>query len=182
MSRDQLPRTVESCEVYAGRAFRVREDVIEADGRRMNRQVVVHPGAAAILPLLPDGRIVLVRQYRHALAERFLEIPAGTLEPGEPPAECARRELEEEAGYRAGALAPLGSVCPAPGISTEIIHLFAATELTAVPARPEPDEDIEIELHPLDGVVRMIAAGEIRDGKTVAAVARWRWGGRESGG
>ncbi|HOX08858.1 MAG TPA: NUDIX hydrolase [Planctomycetota bacterium] len=170
-----LPRTMSSSEVYAGRAFRVREDVIEAGGRRMNRQVVVHPGAAAVLPVLPDGRAVLVRQYRHALATRLLEIPAGTLEPGEPPEACARREIEEEAGYRVGRIAPLGPVYPAPGISTEIIHLFAATDLSETPARPEPDEDIEVELHPLEEVVRMIADGRICDGKTVTAVARWQW-------
>jgi len=170
---------VESREVYAGRAFRVREDVVEMRGRMLRRQVVVHPGAAAVLPLLPDDRVVLVRQYRHAMGRRMLEIPAGTLEPGEPPGECARRELEEEAGYRAGELVPLGEIHPAPGISTEIIHLFAATGLAETPARPEPDEDIEVEVLPLEEVVRMIADGRINDGKTAAAVARWRWRARE---
>ena len=176
MARDIPFRIVESKEVYSGKAFQVRDDRLEAGGRRFRRQVVVHPGAAAILPLLPDGRVLMVRQYRHGLAERLLEIPAGTLEPGEPPEACARREIEEEAGYRAGRLVPLGPFYPTPGISTEVIHLFAATDLVQAEAHPEPDEDIEVETHALDEVVRMIVDGRIRDGKTIAATAMWLWG------
>jgi ADP-ribose pyrophosphatase len=181
MARDIPFRIIESKEVYSGRAFQVRDDLLEAGGRRFRRQVVVHPGAAAILPLLADGRVLLVRQYRHGLAQRLLEVPAGTLEPGEPPEACARREIEEEAGWRAGRLLPLGPFYPTPGISTEVIHLFAATDLVATEARPEPDEDIAVETHPLDEVVRMILDGRIRDGKTIAAVAKWVWSGASRG-
>ena len=175
MAQDSPGPVIESKEVYAGRAFRVRDDLIEVRGRRVRRQVVVHPGAAAVLPLLPGNRVLLVRQYRHGLGERLLEVPAGTLEPGEAPEQCARREIEEEAGYRAGGLLALGPFYPTPGISTEIIHLFAAAELVQTQAHPEADEDIEVEVHPLDEVVRMIADGRIRDGKTIAAVAKWKW-------
>jgi len=177
MPQDDRFRVIESREVYAGRAFRVRDDLVEVRGRRLGRQVVVHPGAAAVLPVMTGDRALLVRQYRHGPGQRLLEVPAGTLEPGEPPEACARRELEEEAGYRAGRLVPLGPFYPTPGISTEIIHLFAAAELVQTQAHPEADEDIEVEVHPMDEVVRMIADGRIRDGKTIAAVAMWKWRG-----
>jgi ADP-ribose pyrophosphatase len=128
-----------------------------------------------IVSLLDGGRVVLVRQYRHGPRERTLEIPAGTLEPGEAPEACAAREIEEEVGYRAGRLLPMGPFYPSPGICTEVIHLFAATELVEVGARPEPDEDIDIEIYPLEEAMRMSVDGRIRDGKTITALARWIW-------
>ena len=176
MPEERATRVVESREVYASNVFRVREDVIELRGRRVSRKIIVHPGAVAALPILPDGRAVMVRQYRHGLGERLLEYPAGTLEPGEAPEACAAREMEEEAGYRAGRIIKLGPYYPSPGICTEIIHLFAATELVKTQSHLEPDEDIELEFHGFDEIVQMIRDGRIRDGKTIAATAMWLWG------
>jgi ADP-ribose pyrophosphatase len=172
-------RILEERVVYSGRIFDVSDGLVEVGGRRLRRQVAVHPGAVGVVPVLADGRLALVRQYRHGPRERTLEIPAGTLEAGEPPETCARRELEEEVGLRAGGMVPLGPFYPSPGICTEVIHLFAATGLEEVRARPEPDEDIEIEFHAVEKAVRMAVDGRIRDGKTIAALARWLW--RERG-
>ncbi len=175
MSHAREFRTVEQKEVYRGKAFRVSDDLVEVAGRRFRRQVAVHPGAVGIVPVLPGGRVALVRQYRHGPRQRTLEIPAGTLEPGEPPEACARREIEEEIGWRAGKLEPLGVMYPSPGICTEVIHLFAATELTETRARPEPDEDIDVEKYSVSAIKEMIVDGRVRDGKTVTAIARWVW-------
>ena len=177
MSEPSTVKLVESREVYSCFAFRVREDVIEARGRRLNRQIVVHPGAVAAVPVLPDGRIVMVRQYRHGIRDFLLEVPAGTLEAGEAPEACARREVEEEAGYRAGRMLPLGPYYPSPGICTEIIHLYAALDLTEVGAHPEPDEDLAVEFHPLDELLAMVADGRLRDGKTMVSLIKWRMRG-----
>ncbi len=175
MTEPRAFTTIEEKAVYSGRIFSVSDDLVEVSGRRFRRQVAVHPGAVGVVPLLDDGRVVMVRQYRHGPRERILEIPAGTLEPGEGPQVCAAREIEEEVGYRAGKLVSLGPFYPSPGICTEVIHLFVATELIGTEARPEPDEDIDIETYPFEDVMRMIVDGRIRDGKTATAIARWAW-------
>jgi len=120
-----------------------------------------------------DGRIVLLRQYRFATGGTIWEIPAGTLEPGEPPIETARRELIEETGYRAERLEPLCEFFSTPGYTNEKIHAFLATHLAAGEAAPEPGEEIEIRLVPLADVLKMIDRGEIQDGKTLAAILRY---------
>lgn len=175
MAEETGARTLEENTVYSGPIFSVSDDLVEVAGRRFRRQVLVHPGAAGVLPVLPGDRAVMVRQYRHGSRGRTLEIPAGTLEPGESPEDCVRREIEEEVGYRAGRLIPLGSFYTSPGICTELIHLFAATDLIETRACPEPDEDIDVEIHPIEEVKRMIVDGRISDGKTATALARWAW-------
>lgn len=144
------------------------------DGRRAEFEVVHHSGGAAVLPLLDDGRVVLIRQFRPALGGMVLEIPAGRLEPGEAPEACVRRELVEEVGYCAETVVKLGEMLPAVGFCDERIHLFAATGLTSVPQALEPDEYIEVLPLPLVEAMEMLAAGKIPDGKTQLALLLWQ--------
>lgn len=146
------------------------EPVTLPNGMAIELEILRHPGASAVVPLHDDGSVTLIRQYRHAAGGMIWEVPAGKLEPGEPPAECAGRELEEEAGVRAGTLRLLASIHTTPGFTDEVIHLFLATDLSEVPARPEADEVIE--RHRLAGAeaLAMIHRGEITDGKTICAL------------
>jgi ADP-ribose pyrophosphatase len=144
------------------------------DGRRAEFEVLHHPGGAAVLPLLDDGRVVLIRQFRPALNGMLLEIPAGRLEPKESPEACVRRELVEEVGYRADQVEKLGEMLPAVGFCDERIHLFVATGLSPVPQALEPDEYIEVLPLPLEEALAMVARGEIPDGKTQLALLLWQ--------
>jgi ADP-ribose pyrophosphatase len=163
--------TVGSESAFDGNLLHVRVDRVRlADGTEARREVVEHPGAVAILPLLDDGRVVLERQFRQPAGEILWEIPAGTLKPGEDPEECARRELAEETGYSPDSLEPLASVYLAPGYSSEMIHLFAARGLRPVQRNPDYDERVHPVAVEMERVIAMIASGEIRDAKTVCAV------------
>jgi ADP-ribose pyrophosphatase len=170
--------TLKSETVFAGRLLRVeRLDVALDSGRRSVREVVRHPGAVVILPRLPDGRWVLVRQFRKAIERELLEAVAGTLEPGEDPAACAVRELAEETGYAAGALHKLGSMFPAPGYTDECLHVFQ-TDVAGPAAghRPEEDERIEIVRVTPAELTALIRDGRIEDAKALAAWAMWTAG------
>jgi len=140
------------------------------DGREAEFEMVRHPGGAAVLPLLPDGRVLLIRQFRPAAGGMLLEIPAGKLEPGEPPEQCARREIEEEAGFSAGRIEPLGRMLTAPGFCDEMLHLFVARDLSQVPSRLEPDEYIETAPLQVEDALKMALEGKIADGKTQLAL------------
>lgn len=140
------------------------------DGRLVAFEIVRHPGGAAVLPVLADGRIVLVRQLRPAVGGTVLELPAGRLEPDEPPADCAWRELQEEVGYRPGRLQKLGEMLSSVGFCNERIHLFLASELEAVPQALEQDEFLEILTLSLDEALARLDRGEIPDGKTALAL------------
>lgn len=171
MSFDLTQTRLSSTYLLESRVFKIRRDLVQtADGRQFTRDVVEHPGAVVIVPLLADGRVVLVRQWRNAAGQALLELPAGTLEPAEAPAETAGRELQEECGYRAGRLTPLAAFYSAPGFCTELLHLFLAEELE--PARLDGDEDeqIETEAVPLAEAVAMAVRGEIRDAKSIAGL------------
>jgi ADP-ribose pyrophosphatase len=158
-------------EVYRGRRFRIEERTLPVEGGDPQvKEVVVHPGAAVILPLLDDEHVVLVRNYRPALGETLLELPAGTLEPPESAAACAARELEEEAGYRAASLDALVQFYSSPGFCTERMHVFLARGLSPVPPHPDPGERVEPVLLRLKEAVARIARGEVRDAKTIAAL------------
>ncbi len=163
---------------FQGRLISVRVDEVELPGgRRARREIVVHPGAVAIVPLLPDGRVVMVRQYRHAAGEVLYELPAGTLAAGESPQECARRELAEETGYRAAQIRLLLSTYLTPGYSSEIIHIFLASGLVPAAAAPDADESLETVLLPLDEAVAMVGRGRVQNAAAVCGVlaaARWR--------
>lgn len=161
--------------VFEGRLLKVRVDEVELPGGgEAQREVLVHPGAVALLALDDEGRLLLVRQYRHAAGRSLLELPAGTLEEGEPPEACARRELEEETGHRPGRLEPLISFFPSPGVSSEIIHLFLASELLAVESGPEEDEQLELVRLTPEEALRRMDAGEVADAKTIAGLCLLR--------
>ncbi|MGC8555688.1 MAG: NUDIX hydrolase [Conexivisphaera sp.] len=161
---------VRSERVFSGRIFSVRRDVLRTPGGEIVRDVVEHPGAVAFLPEKPDGSVVLVEQYRHAAGSRLLEVPAGTLEPGESPDECVTRELREETGYEPDGLERLGEVFLAPGYSSERIHLYLVRVSRRGPSAPEPDEDISVIEMPFEELLSRALSGGIRDAKTMAIV------------
>lgn len=157
--------------MYHGRAFDVHHlHVRLPDGRETNYNVVDHPGAVALVPFDNEGNIWLVRQYRVAVQRTILELPAGTLSAGEPPEDCARRELREEIGQAAGKLLKLGEVFLAPGYSSEHLHIFLATDLTPDALPGDDDEFLQIVTLPLNQIYQMAYRGEIEDGKTLAAL------------
>lgn len=154
--------------------FSVEHKVFEGPDRGpVERDVVVHPGAAVMLPILDDRRIVMIRNYRYSIERELWELPAGTLEPEEEPIDTAHRELIEETGYRAGCLTPLMSFYTSPGILTEWMHAFVATDLTPVPQKLERGERIVVEAVPMPDVRRRLLEGEFIDGKTIAVLARY---------
>ena len=163
--------TLSSASAFRGKLLSVRVDRVRLpDGSEATREIVEHAPAIAAVPLLPDGQVVLVRQWRQPAREVLLEIPAGVMHAGETPEDCARRELAEEIGYRPGRVVKLFSVFLAPGYSEEVIHLFLAADL--VPERREADDDEfrEVVTMPLAKAVAMCRSGEIRDAKSVAGL------------
>ncbi|HBY44940.1 MAG TPA: NUDIX hydrolase [Thermomicrobiales bacterium] len=157
--------------VFAGKLLRVRVDRVELPSGRIGvREVVEHPGAVAILPVMDDGTLVLVRQFRYAVGRGLLETPAGTREPGEDPRETAIRELREEVGFEAGSVEPLVRFFISPGWCNEELIAYRATGLREVGAAPEMDEQIEIVRVSVEDVPELIASGEICDAKTITAI------------
>jgi len=164
-------RVLSSKIMFRGRSYNVRRDeIIEPGGVRAVREVVVHHGSVVILPVLPDGRIVLVRQFRYATGQHLWELCAGHLEPGEKPVPAGHRELLEETGYRAKRLRVLFSFFPAPGFLTERMHVLLAEGLTAGAAQPEEDEQIEVRAYTKTELQKMIRRGIIQDGKSIAGI------------
>jgi ADP-ribose pyrophosphatase len=164
------------------RRFAVVERLVtRPDGQTASVQFVKHPGSVAILPLLDDGRVCLIRSRRLTVDETLIEVPAGTREPEESPLETARRELAEETGYRAGQFDELATYYPSPGVLSEQMWLFVARSLTAGPPAREPNEEIENLVVSWDDALAMIDSGEIHDGKTIAAILLWERG-RHLGG
>ena len=160
---------------YQSNRFSVQRVEYEtATGDRVSKDVVRHPGSVAILPILADGKLCLIRNRRISLDRMLLEVPAGTLEPPEPPLACARRELIEETGYRAGQLVPTLEIYPAPGILDEKMYLFEARDLEPGPPRRELGEEIENEIVTLEDALSMIQSGEICDAKTIIALMRYQ--------
>lgn len=163
--------SVASRTVYRGRLVSLRvDDVLLPGGRVAQREIVEHPGAAAIVTVTDQDEVVLVRQYRKAVGRELLEIPAGTLEAGETPLDCARRELVEETGMAAGSLAPLVTFFPSPGVLTEEITVYLAEGLrpAAGGARPESEEEgLRVVRVPRSRIPGLIESGEIRDAKTM---------------
>jgi ADP-ribose pyrophosphatase len=145
----------------------VRETHVSPRGLIKTREIVRHPGACAIVPVLADGRVCLIRNWRLAVGQTLVELPAGTLDPGEEPEAAAARELTEETGYRAGRLERLSAFFAAPGILDERMHLYLATELVAGQAQREAGEEIENWLVPWDDAIAMVFRGEIQDAKTI---------------
>lgn len=162
--------------LYSGRIFDVDLDTVEfPDGSVGTLEMIRHPGAAAVLPLLdpveaPDPRVVLIHQFRHAADRYVWEIPAGRLEHGEQPEDCARREMAEETGYQAGRLEHLASVFTTPGFTDEVIHLFAGAVAGRGDHHREKDEFMEVRTLAWSEVGRMVARGDIIDGKTLCCL------------
>ena len=170
-------RTIQSKTIYRGRIVELKVDrVIEPGGVETTREVVCHPGSVVVLPHLPDGRLILVRQYRYAVKESLWELVAGGMERGETPRQGARRELLEEAGYRARVLKPLVEFYPSPGILSEKMHLVEAWDLIPGKGQPDADERIEVGLFNLEEIVKKIRSNKIRDGKTLVGIL-WLLGG-----
>ncbi len=144
-----------------------------ADGRSITREVVVHPGAVVILPILDARQIVMIRNFRHTVEQELWELPAGTAEPNEAAIDTARRELEEETGYRAGTMTPLTEFYTSPGVLTERMFAFVATELKSVGQRLEVGERIVAEVVELERACRWLVNGELRDGKTIAVLGTY---------
>lgn len=151
-----------------------RDKVLDADGREHSRDVVLHPGAVTIVAILPDRRLLLVRQYRHAAGESLLELPAGTLDRQpdgslEDRLVAAKRELTEETGYRAGTWRELSTFFTAPGFASELMTMFLATDLTQDPAYrgPDPDERLHLEKVPFAEALALARKGKLRDAKTI---------------
>lgn len=163
--------TTDSTEIYAGKILRLcREVHTLPNGRMGNYEIVHHSGGAAILPILPSGEVLLIRQFRPVAGKMVIEIPAGRLDSGEAPVDCARRELEEETGYLARTMIDLGSTLPSVGYTDERIHLFAAIDLALGTIAQEDHEFIEFLPIPLDEALAMASDGRIDDAKTQLAL------------
>jgi len=160
--------------IFKGMLFNIEQLDVEVGLKgRHTFQVIRHPGGAGVLPVHGDGTVSLIRQLRPAVEKMVMEIPAGRLSPGEPPVECARRELLEETGLRADRMVPIGTILSSPGVFDEVIHLYAALDLSEGVAEPEADEDIEVVRLKIVDVLAMAADGRISDAKTLAALFRW---------
>ena len=163
-------RVVKRTTIYQGRIIRLIREILEVRGRRMVRETLKHPGAVVIVPMLDRSRIVLVRQYRRAIKRELLELPAGTLEPGEPRLACARRELQEETGWRASRMRRIGQFYAAPGFISEQLTVFLAQGLTRAAAHPDPDEQVTPVVLTLPVALARIRSGAICDAKTIIGV------------
>ncbi len=158
-------------EIYKGRIVHlVVEKVRLPNGHLATLEVIHHPGAAAVVPFLSSDRVVLVNQYRHAAGGFLLEVPAGKLDAGEPPEICALRETEEETGYRPGRIERMGAIFTTPGFTDEVIHLFAAHDLTPTRPHVEEDEVLSVVELSLAEAVEKVEQGEIRDAKSICAL------------
>lgn len=166
-------RTVDRTSLWRGSVGDFgQERVVLPDGHEMTLAILKHPGAAAVLPFVSDSEIVLLRQYRHAALETLWEVPAGKLDPGETPLDCAARELTEETGYRAGRIEPLGSILTTPGFTDEVIHLFAARDLSKGASNTDEDEVLETVVLDFEEALQLVDQGQIRDGKTICTLLK----------
>lgn len=157
--------------IYEGRVVHLHLKTVKLpNGGEGKREVVIHPGAVAVVPLLPNGQVILVKQFRLPAKQVLLEVPAGTLEPNENPDAAAIRELQEETGYRPRQLERIGGIYVAPGYTTEYIHLYVARDLEKDALEKDVDEFIDIVTMPLSEAVNMVLTGEIQDGKSVASL------------
>jgi ADP-ribose pyrophosphatase len=158
-------------EIYKGKVVHLFvESVTLPNGHTTTLEIIKHPGAAAVVPFVDERTILMVRQYRHAAGGYLFEIPAGKLDPGEAPEACARRETEEEVGYRVGRLEKLGAILTTPGFTDEVIHLYAGYDLERTAAHTEPDEDLTVLEIPFAEALARVESGEFRDAKTLAAL------------
>lgn len=170
---DYIERPVDSALKYKGIIVNVRLDDAELHtGKIVKREVVEHPGGVTILPVDTGGNCYMVRQFRYPFGRMMLEAPAGKLEYGEDPRDCAVRELSEETGFTADELIYMGACCTSPGFSTEVLHIYLALGLHAGDSHLDPDEYLNVEKHSLHELSQMVMDGKIDDGKTIVAVLK----------
>jgi ADP-ribose pyrophosphatase len=164
-------RIVKSGVVFRGKVFGVRRDLVEEPGgTRATREVITHAGSVVVMPVLADGKIVMIRQYRHAARQYLWELVAGRIDEGETVKEAAARELKEETGYRAKRLIEFLDVFPSPGFLEERMHILLAEGVTAGKAEPEADEKIISRAYKVEELKRMMKSGRLRDGKSIAGI------------
>ena len=167
------PTTIASKFIHRGRVIEVSSELLKyANGREEEIDFVRHPGAAAVVPVDAAGRVCVVRQYRHGVADFLWEIPAGKLDRGEAPEVCAVRELAEETGVAARRWTSLGLYLPAPGIFSEVIHIYLARELDVGTPAPDTDEELEVKWVALGEAVQRVLRGDWNDGKTALGLLR----------
>jgi len=164
-------KTVKSEQIFKGQILTMRVDTVAMpDGRTATREIVDHSGGVCVVPVTSNGEVIMVKQFRKAVENVVLEIPAGKLNDGEDHYDCGIRELEEETGYKSGNVVYLGHVFPSPGFVNEIIHIYLATELYKGEVNLDLDEYLDVEKLPFDTVIDMIMNNEINDSKTVAGI------------
>ena len=170
---DYTEKTLEREEIFRGRIVYLHKDAVRLpDGSETSREVVEHPGGVTVIPVDSDGAVYCVRQYRYPYGEHLLETPAGKLEPGEDPLECAVRELSEETGFTAENYVYLGALYPSPGYCRETIHIYLATGLTPGKVHLDAGEFLDVERYTLDELADMVMKNELKDAKTVTAVLK----------
>lgn len=164
-------KTLDSKEVYKGKIFTLKKDVVELPGgNTTERDVVVHHGGVGVIAVTEDGKIPMVRQYRKGIERVSLEIPAGKLEKGEDPLECGMRELKEETGFSAKEFSLITKIAPTPAYCSEIIYIYEARNLTKEEQKLDKDEFLNVEYYTLDELYKKVVSSEIIDAKTVVAV------------
>ena len=169
--KNLVEKKISSENVFDGVLLHVKRDEVELpNGHKSTREWIKHPGASSVIPLLPDNQIILVRQYRYPMGCVTLEVPAGKLDGDEDPLICAERELSEETGYTAGKIWNLTTIATTVGFSNEVIHLYAASNLTAGKQHPDEDEFINTVKVPLTAAVQMVETGKIIDSKTIISI------------
>lgn len=156
------------CEGYCFEV--VADQVIWPNGKKVKRSLIIHPGISVMVPVLDTVRLILIKQYRYGSKNLLWELPAGTINPGETPLQCAKREIEEEIGYKAKRLEKMISCYSSPHFSTEIVHCFVATDLIKTKINLDDDEIIEAKVFPVKKVKDMINGGKIQDAKTLVAL------------
>ena len=175
MSIFREPEIISTQPLYQGRVFELHAEMARLpNGQESQMDLIRHPGAATIVPLTADGDVLLVRQYRHATREWMLEVPAGTLAPGESPEACARREVAEEAGHEAAEMIPLGSIWTTPGFTDERIWIFLARGLKPCAQNLDADESLVVERVSFREAVAMAERGDINDAKSICSLLRVR--------
>jgi len=169
--KNLVEKKISSENVFDGVLLHVRKDEVELpNGHKSTREWIKHPGASSVIPLLPDNQIILVKQYRYPMGCVTLEVPAGKLDGDEDPIICAERELSEETGYTAEKIWKLTTIATTVGFSNEIIHLYAATNLTPGKQHPDEDEFINTVKIPLTAAVQMVETGKIIDSKSIISI------------
>lgn len=171
-------KTINQTIIYQGKLLSlIKERISFTSNEEFDRLTVIHPGAVVFIPQCEDGSLLLVRQYRHAAKKYFLEFPAGTLEEGENPLECARREIAEEVDHQAAEWIDLGAIYPSPGFCSEIIYCFVARQLSPYSAESDADEFLEVVRLSVNELEKLIKEGQITDSKTIALFTKSRLNG-----